>query len=76
VKEIFKQATAEEHFERMKSAGLPDHLAKAATELSQGLVFGEEAMNSKAANYVLGRDVSTNDHGKKLKSNKTPAHTP
>lgn len=38
MKATYKQATTEEHIERMKKSGLPDHIAVAVTELSQALV--------------------------------------
>jgi hypothetical protein len=55
IKAVFKQVAAQDHQKRM-SAGMPDHLAIAVTELSENLYYGEKAFGDDK-NLVRAQEV-------------------
>jgi len=55
IKAVFKQVSAQEHQKRM-SAGMPDHLAVAVTELSENLYYGEKTFGD-GKNLVRAQEV-------------------
>ncbi|TVY33629.1 NmrA-like family domain-containing protein, partial [Lachnellula subtilissima] len=64
IKAIFKQVSAQEHQKRM-SAGMPDYLAVAVTELCENLYYGEKTFGD-TKDLVSARDIVPSSY--KLKS--------